>query len=118
MRFTNCAFLAAAWLCLASASLANAADTATNQINLARRGLTAAEEGLHLSQQRQEFGVGMVLENVQAEQDVTRARTVYLRAIAEFDKAQYELSGAAGTLEASPARGSLDQTNRAGKPPR
>ncbi len=68
------------------------------QINLARRGLTAAEEGLRLTGQRQEFGVGVVLENIQAEQDLTRARTDYLHAIAEFDKAQYELSRAVGGL--------------------
>jgi len=68
------------------------------QINTARRGLTAAEEGLRLAQQRKEFGVGIVLENIQAEQDLTRARTDYLRAIAEFNKAQYGLIRATGNL--------------------
>ena len=73
----------------------------SEQINLARRGLTAAEEGLRLAQQRQEFGVGIVLENVQAEQDLTRTRTDYLKAIAEFNKAQYGLSKAVGVLPSS-----------------
>lgn len=73
----------------------------SEQINMARRGLTAAEEGLRLAQQRQEFGVGIVLENVQAEQDLTRTRTDYLRAIAEFNKAQYGLSKAVGALPSS-----------------
>ena len=73
----------------------------SEQINMARRGLTAAEEGLRLAQQRQEFGVGIVLENVQAEQDLTRTRTDYLKAIAEFNKAQYGLSKAVGILPSS-----------------
>lgn len=75
----------------------------TERITMARRGLTAAEEGLRLSQQRQEFGVGIVLENILAEQDLTRARTDYLKAIAEFNKAQYGLSRAIGTLASEPA---------------
>ena len=73
----------------------------SEQINMARRGLTAAEEGLRLAQQRQEFGVGIVLENVQAEQDLTHTRTDYLKAIAEFNKAQYDLSKAVGVLPSS-----------------
>lgn len=73
----------------------------TEQIHTARRGLTAAEEGLRLAQQRQEFGVGVVLENIVAEQDLTRARTDYLKAIAEFNKAQYGLSKAVGVLTSS-----------------
>lgn len=75
----------------------------SEQINTARRGLTAAEEGLGLAQQRQEFGVGIVLENILAEQDLTRARTDYVKAIAEFNKAQYELTKAVGTLASEPA---------------
>lgn len=74
----------------------------SEQINMARRGLTAAEEGLRLAQQRQEFGVGIVLENIQAEQDLTRARTDYLKAVAEFNKAQYGLSKAVGAPLSSP----------------
>jgi len=74
----------------------------SEQINLARRALTAAKEGLHLTQQRQDFGVGVVLENIQSQQDLTRARTDYLKAIAEFNKAQYGLSKAVGGLPISP----------------
>ena len=68
------------------------------QIETARRALAAAEEGLHLAQQRKEFGVGVVLENILAEQDLTRARNDYLKAVTEFNKAQYGLSKAAGQL--------------------
>ncbi|MHB8522078.1 MAG: TolC family protein [Limisphaerales bacterium] len=73
----------------------------SEQIATARRALTAAEEGLRLAEQRQEFGVGIVLENIQAEQDLTRARKDYLKAIAEFNQAQYELSRAVGGLPSS-----------------
>lgn len=73
----------------------------SEQINMARHALTAAEDGLRLAQQRQEFGVGIVLENILAEQDLTRARTDYLKAIAEFNKAQYDLSKAIGKLPGS-----------------
>ena len=68
----------------------------SEQISMARRGLTAAEEGLRLAQQRQEFGVGVVLENIQSEQDLTRTRGDYFKAIAEFNKAQYALKKAIG----------------------
>jgi outer membrane protein TolC len=70
----------------------------SEQINTSRRALVAAEEGLRLAQGRKEFGVGIVLENILAEQDLTRARDDYLKAIAEFNKAQYALSKAIGSL--------------------
>lgn len=76
----------------------------SEQIHLARRALTSAEEGLRLAQQRQEFGVGIVLENILAEQDLTRARNDYLKAIAEFNKAQYGLSKAIGLLRPLPTK--------------
>lgn len=69
-----------------------------DQLGVAKRALEAAEEGLRLAQQRKEFAVGIVLENVQAEQDLTRARLDYLRAVADFDRAQYALSKAIGKL--------------------
>jgi len=69
-----------------------------DQLATARRALVAAEEALHLAQQRKEFAVGIVLETIQAEQDLTRARLDYLRAIAEFNKAQYALQKATGRL--------------------
>ena len=69
-----------------------------DQLVTARRALAAAEEALTLAQQRKEFAVGIVLETIQAEQDLTRARLDYLTAIAEFDKAQYALQKATGKL--------------------
>jgi outer membrane protein TolC len=69
-----------------------------DQLDTARRALAAAEEGLRLAQERQEFAVGVVLERIQAEQDLTRARLDYLKVVAEFDTAQYALSKAIGKL--------------------
>ena len=69
-----------------------------DQMDIAKQALTAAEEGLRLAQARKEFAVGIVLENIQAEQDLTRARLDYLKAIVEFNKAQYALSRAVGKL--------------------
>ena len=69
-----------------------------DQLQTAKRALAAAEEGFRLAQQRKEFAVGVVLETLQAEQDLTRTRLDYLRAIAEFNKAQYALSKATGKL--------------------
>jgi outer membrane protein TolC len=74
----------------------------TEQINFARRGLAAAQEAVYLAQQRQEFGVGIVLENILAHQDLTRTRNDYLRAVAEFNKAQYGLVKAVGALPPMP----------------
>jgi outer membrane protein TolC len=70
----------------------------SEQIGSARRAVEAAEEGLKLTQLRKEFAVGIVLETIQAEQDLTRARADYLRTIAELDKAQYALRYALGKL--------------------
>ena len=64
----------------------------------AKEALAAAEQGLALARGRKEFEVGVVLENILAEQDQTRARQDYARALGEYDKAQYVLSRALGRL--------------------
>ncbi|HZI31173.1 MAG TPA: TolC family protein [Candidatus Binatia bacterium] len=71
------------------------------QIGMAKQALTEAQKGWRLAEERKEFGVGIVLENIQAEQDLTRARDDYFKTVAEFNKAQYELSQAVGSLPAS-----------------
>jgi len=77
---------------------ATRADSMSDQLATAQRAIAAAEESFRLAQQRKEFGVGIVLETVQTEQELTRARLDYLKAIAEFNKAQYALLGATGRL--------------------
>jgi outer membrane protein TolC len=74
------------------------AQSLTEQLTNSRNAVAAAEESLRLTQLRKEFAVGVVLEAIQAEQELTRARADYLRTIAELDKAQYALRYALGKL--------------------
>lgn len=67
-----------------------------NQMQSAERAVAAAQTAFELSQQRKEFGVGIVLETIQSEQDLTRARLDYLRTVSDFDKAQFALQKAVG----------------------
>jgi len=70
--------------------------SAGDQLNSAREALAASEQTLTLARQRQQFGVGEVLENVQAEQDLTRARLDYLGVVTEYNRAQFALRRAIG----------------------
>jgi outer membrane protein TolC len=72
------------------------AHSLADQIEFSRRALSAAEQSLKLARQRQQFGVGEVLENIQAAQDLTRARLDYLTAITEHNRAQFALRRAVG----------------------
>jgi Outer membrane protein len=69
------------------------------QIDQAARAVDAAAETLKLSEERKEFAVGNVLEVIQAEQDLTRARTDYANAVVDYNKAQYALTRAIGGLK-------------------
>lgn len=69
-----------------------------DQLQIVKRMLVAAEEGYQLAKQRKEFAVGVVLETIQAELDLTRARLDYLKTVAEFNQAQYALRKASGKL--------------------
>ena len=59
-------------------------------------GIGAAQEALKLERERKEFAVGVVLETLQSEQDVTKARLDYVNTIMELNKAQYRLKAAVG----------------------
>ena len=67
-----------------------------DQMATAQRALQAAQKTLDLSRERKEFGVGVVAETIQAEQDLTRARRGYLGTVAEYNQAQFALQRAAG----------------------
>ena len=69
-----------------------------DQIQTARQALAAAAEGFRLAEQRKEFAVGIVLETIQAETDLTHAQLDYLKAVAAFNQAQYALQRAIGGL--------------------
>lgn len=67
-----------------------------DQLATARQSLSTASETLRLTRERKQFGVGAVLEDIQAQQELTRSRSDYLTAVAEFNKAQYQLVRALG----------------------
>ncbi len=70
----------------------------TDQIATAKQSLSDAAEALRLGQERKEFGVGVVLETIQAEQDLARARNDYLNLVTDYNKTQYALLRALGRL--------------------
>lgn len=72
-----------------------------DQVATAKKALSTAEENLRLARQRKQFGVANVLENIQAEQELTRTRNDYFGAVAEFNKAQYALGWATGSATAT-----------------
>jgi outer membrane protein TolC len=66
------------------------------QIELARKTLEAADQTARLSRQRRETGVSAVLEDLQAEDELARARRDYLATVADYNLAQYALRFATG----------------------
>src|SRR5258708_3960196 len=66
----------------------------SDQIPATERNLETSAEALRLTHERKQFGVGAVLEDIQAQQDAARARSDYLNVIADYNKAQYGLSHA------------------------
>jgi outer membrane protein TolC len=76
--------------------MVNRVHSLSNQIDIFKKSLADAEETLRLSLQRQDFGVGVVLEAIQSEQELTRVRTEYIQLIAEYNKAQYSFQRTIG----------------------
>jgi outer membrane protein TolC len=72
------------------------AHSLADQTAAARDNLGTASRALDLSQARKQFGVGAVLEVIQAQRDLTQARADYVDALAESGKAQYTLAWATG----------------------
>lgn len=70
----------------------------TDQLVHARAALSAAEQALKLARERKAFAVGEVLENIQAEQDLTRARLDYLSIVTENNRVQFLLRRAIGEV--------------------
>ncbi len=70
----------------------------SDQLSTVRHTVQASEEALRLADERKEFAVGLVLEHVQAEQELTRARLDYLTTVSEFNKAQFTLKKAIGPV--------------------
>jgi outer membrane protein TolC len=80
------------------ASLYARAKSLNDQVSMARDNLKTANESLAAGEQRKEAGVGVVLEVVQSQQDLTQARLAYVETVAEQNKVQYELMHALGRL--------------------
>jgi outer membrane protein TolC len=78
-------------------------QSVSDQITLAESKLSFATETLRVTHERKQYGVGAVLEDLQAQQDLDRARSDYVNLVAEYNKAQYGLSRAVGSLPQSRA---------------
>ena len=87
------------------AALHARAKSLSDQLDMARENLKTATESLAAGEQRKEAGVGVVLEVVQSQQDLTEARLAYVETVAEYNKAQYELLYAVGRLGGSAPSG-------------
>jgi outer membrane protein TolC len=61
------------------------------QLRVARLNLSSAEETLHLTRHRKELGVGVVLEDIQAQQELLKARTDYVAIVTQLNQQQYGL---------------------------
>ncbi len=72
-----------------------------DQLTHARAALTAARRTHELARERKAFGVGEVLENIQAEQDLTRAELDYLDVLTGHNRAQFLLRRATGADSAA-----------------
>jgi outer membrane protein TolC len=79
-------------------SAATRVQSLSDQIVIAQQNLATANEAFRLTRERKQYGVGIVLEDIQSQQALTQARSDYVTAVAEHDKAQYELNKAVGGL--------------------
>jgi outer membrane protein TolC len=70
----------------------------TDQIRLLEQTVGVAVRAQQLAAQRKDFAVGTVLEDIQTQQELARARTDYFATVAEFNKAQYTLLKVVGRL--------------------
>jgi outer membrane protein TolC len=76
-------------------------QSVSDQLEIIRRTTQAAEETLKLTSSRKEFGVGAVLENIQAEEELTRSRLEFLNMLAEYNKAQFGVERAVGRISST-----------------
>ena len=66
------------------------AEFAVEQVSIATRNVAAARRLQELTRVRREFGIGAILEAVDAERELARERTEHLRAIANHNGCQWE----------------------------
>jgi len=66
------------------------------QLRVARLNVSSAEETLRLTRHRKELGVGVVLEDIQAQQELLKARSDYVVIVTQLNQQQYELMRSVG----------------------
>lgn len=66
-------------------------ETAAGQVEIANRAAATAKRLLNLTLARREFGVGAVLEAIEAEREFARTRADQLQSVAEHNRAQWTL---------------------------
>ena len=67
-----------------------------DQLRVARLNLDAAQETLRLTRHRKELGVGVVLEDIQAQQELVKARSDYVSIVTQLNQQQYGLMRSVG----------------------
>jgi outer membrane protein TolC len=72
------------------------AQSARDQIAINDEAVNAAEEMARLARERQASQIGVVLEYLLAREEVRRARQSRVKAVADYNKAQYQLMRAVG----------------------
>jgi outer membrane protein TolC len=68
------------------------------QVRLARNCIKSAAETLRMTRERKELGVGTVLEDIQAQQELIRARSDQVASVTELNQEQYALLRAIGSV--------------------
>jgi outer membrane protein TolC len=66
------------------------------QLRVARLNVSSAEETLRLTRHRKELGVGIVLEDIQAQQELLKARSDYVAIVTQLNQEQYGLMRSVG----------------------
>jgi len=73
-----------------------------DQLHIARLNLSAAEETLRLTRNRKQLGVGVVLEDLQAQQELLKARRDLVTIVTELNQQQYALLHSVGASLRNP----------------
>jgi outer membrane protein TolC len=66
------------------------------QLRVARLNLSSAEDTLRLTRHRKELGVGVVLEDIQSQQELLKARSELVTVVTELNQQQYALLHSVG----------------------
>jgi outer membrane protein TolC len=66
------------------------------QLRVARLNLSSAGETLRLTRNRKQLGVGIVLEDIQAQQELLKARSDYVAIVTQLNQEQYGLMRSVG----------------------